>query len=396
MGLYRFLAMLLAIGLVALEQSTTLGLAAGISGFIAGSGIREILLQGMLALFLFAAALQVCRDGGAWLQLRLVLLSLLIVVMSMLATALVGGWVIGKIGIELSMVHYLLLGLLLAPTDPLAIARLMGFAGATPLQAGRAAGEAAWSSLFALLLFLWLSGVAGGAGTGTALVTGLQLGVASLLLGLLGGTALVFALRRVAGAGAVPGVALAMIVAIWMLATATGLSAPIAALVAGMAVALCPPRWSPDAAVYAHLFPRWSSGAEALVVILLLWLAVELATLSLSLMLLTVAVFLVPVVVLMRVASVYAMMWLLGLREQFTPESIRVMVWGGLRSALAAALVLLLEPGASTTLLMMATFLVLVFSNLIQGPLYNVTAAIARPIAKEAENPPDSDTDSGN
>lgn len=385
MSLLRIIAMLSAIGLVAIDHFGGGGMIARLASTAIDFEYREPLLQGMLAWFLFAAALQVRIDGSAWFRTRLVLLPLLTTVSSMLIVAVLANWVLGRIGVDLPMAYCLLLGALAAPADPLAINRLMQLAAATPRQAGQAVSESVWSSLFAVLLFMaiytgiTIEGVMTNEGVpqiarqaGIGVVAGIAAGVLMIAL-----------FRQFTQPVVVLALSLALLFGFSAMAVTGWLLAPVAAVMAGLSLALCRSRWAVTDAVRDTLERHWARIAEGMLALLLLWVGVEMALVSPTLMVLTSALFLVPLVIFARLAGMHLGVMVSGLAQEYTPEVIRLMVWGGVRSAVAVVLVLMLPLSEASGLLLLVTFLLLAFAILVQGPIYALTAGIARPLEKE-------------
>jgi CPA1 family monovalent cation:H+ antiporter len=91
--------------------------------------------------------------------------------------------------------------------------------------------------------------------------------------------------------------------------------------------------------------------------------------LPLSLSLLTAGLIAIPVVLFARLASVTAVIRTLALCRQRVTGNVMILTWGGLRGALAVALALSLpsEPATERNLLLAATYVVVVFSILVQG-----------------------------
>ena len=58
---------------------------------------------------------------------------------------------------------------------------------------------------------------------------------------------------------------------------------------------------------------------------------------------------------------------MLRLRQSFTPKIVRILTWGGLRGGISIALVLTLPEGQNREALLMVTYVIVIFSILVQG-----------------------------
>jgi CPA1 family monovalent cation:H+ antiporter len=75
----------------------------------------------------------------------------------------------------------------------------------------------------------------------------------------------------------------------------------------------------------------------------------------------------IPVVLLIRFIAVGVPVSLLKLRHTFTPKIIRILTWGGLRGGISIALVLTLPAGEHREALLVITYVIVIFSILVQG-----------------------------
>ncbi len=374
--------LLLAILLVAVE---TLGESAGGLVAMLAPALRIELLGMLIALFLFAGALQVRNDGTILPNIRLVILSTLSLALSTLIVAWLVWWLFGRLEIPLPWTWCLLFGALIAPVDPVAMHRLLRHAAADPGLAGKAIAESVWGSIFAIALFgallLVETGAAGRAASLPGLITQHVIGAA--LLGLSFGILLVFLLNKLGAAGAQAAASIAVVAAVLAIASLMDLSGPIAVAITGIVVAMARGQWALSESTRERLGRWWSLLAEGALAILLLWLAVTLAAEPLTLKHVTVGILLIPIVIVTRMVAVGFPVKISALRGQLTHEYVRMMAWGGVRSALALALVLSLPPGPETRLLQIMTFMIVAFSLLMQGPLFTLKARAERPLDPE-------------
>ena len=75
----------------------------------------------------------------------------------------------------------------------------------------------------------------------------------------------------------------------------------------------------------------------------------------------------IPVVLLARYASLWLPVRLFQKRLEFVPRTNLIMTWGGLRGGISIALALTLSAGMPRDLMLTATYIVVVFSIVVQG-----------------------------
>ena len=75
----------------------------------------------------------------------------------------------------------------------------------------------------------------------------------------------------------------------------------------------------------------------------------------------------IPLVLLVRTISVQLPVLVLGRRRDFSPYTRRLMVWGGLRGAISVALAFTVPAGPERDLFLVMTYVVVVFSIIVQG-----------------------------
>jgi CPA1 family monovalent cation:H+ antiporter len=101
--------------------------------------------------------------------------------------------------------------------------------------------------------------------------------------------------------------------------------------------------------------------------VLFVIIGLEIIAIDLSAALLVPAVASVLIVLVARNASVTFSAIVLRPKRKFTKGSIGILTWGGLRGGISIALALSLPPGPERQLILTATYVIVVFSILVQG-----------------------------
>ena len=346
--------------------------------------LRHLVLDVLLGFLLFAGALHVNLDD--LLDRRLAITSFATVSL-LLSTVLVGTvtfFLLRALGLPLSFLHCLLFGALISPTDPVAVLGVMRRAGAPRTLQAKVIGESLFNDGLGVVIFLTLLGLAAthpGQAAATHAGTPDFGGVALFLLreaggglafGLAVGALGYLVLRTLDDHRLEILVTLALAAGGYALAAALHLSAPLAMVVIGLLIGNHGRHLAMSATTREHLDTFWELVDEVLNAVLFLLIGLELLLLPLpgpwSLVGITAAVLAVPVVLACRLVGIGLPVTLLRLAGRaFSPRAVRIITWAGLRGGISVALALSLPSGDERSLLLLMTYVVVVFSILVQG-----------------------------
>ena len=387
---YRYIKLPTTVGvmLVALVASLALVLVGHYAGgfreqaaaLVARIDFNQLVLHGMLAFLLFAGAIHVNLEelGHEWLSI-----SSLSIFGTLASTFIVGGmtWlVLGWLGLGIPVLHALLFGALISPTDPIAVLGIMKSVGAPRQLEVQVVGESLFNDglgVVVFLILLQLSGSDGAAGSAGAAPLSMGVGAVGLLLLKEVGGALVLALaagfityqmlKRVDNYQVEVLLTLALAMGLYALADALHLSAPIAVVVAGLFVGNQGRAFAMTENTREHVDTFWELIDEILNVVLFLLIGLELLVLPIERGWLLAGVLAIPIVLAARWLSVAAIIGPLSRVTAQSKGAIAVFTWGGLRGAISVAMALSLPATYSRSLVLTLTYFVVVFSILVQG-----------------------------
>lgn len=334
-----------------------------------GVDFGQTLLQGMLSFLLFAGALHVNLGDLARQKWVIAILASVGVVTSTLLVGVFTWWVLGLIGINIDFIYCLLFGALISPTDPIAVLGILKTSGAPKSLETKIAGESLFNDGVGVVIFLALLGIAtsGEVSTGEVVLLFAEEAIGGVLFGLVIGWIAYRMLATVDKYQVEVLLTLALVMGGYGLAEAIHVSAPIAIVVAGLLIGNHGRTMAMSEKTREHLDNFWELVDEILNAVLFVLIGLELLALSFRGEYLIAALLLIPLVLLSRFISVGIPVSLLRNFRPFTPHAVKVLTWGGLRGGISVALALSLPAGAERDIILAITYVVVVFSILVQG-----------------------------
>lgn len=378
---YRTLKLPTTIGVMGVSLLVSLGIAGmGIFGvdlpqhhaerIISNIDFNKTLLHGMLAFLLFAGALHIKLSDLTRQKYVITLLSTVGVVVS---TFIVGGltwFILGKLGMPVRFIHCLVFGALISPTDPVAVIAILKTSGVTKSLETKISGESLFNDGIGVVVFMIIMELAtegGNVTAGKVMQLFLQEAIGGLVFGLVIGGAAYLMLKQVDDYQLEVIITLAMVMGGYSLADMLHTSGPLAMVTAGLLIGNHGRLFAVSEKTREHLDSFWELIDEILNAILFMLIGLEVQVMDFSWGYVAAGLAAIVIALLARWASVIISVSMMRPFRSFSPGVISLLTWGGLRGGISVALALSLPSWPGRDILLGITYIVVVFSILIQG-----------------------------
>lgn len=333
-------------------------------------GFNEALLHGMLAFLLFAGALPLDLED---FHEQKGSISLLATAGVLTSTFIVGGLAYGVLhwfALQVPFLYCLLFGALISPTDPVAVLGLIQRVGLPKSLETKILGESLFNDGFGVVVFTVLLQLAkeehGLSVTGIGGLF-LQEAFGGILLGLAAGWLTYALLKQVDEYQVEILLTLALVMGGYALAELLHVSGPLAIVVAGLLIGSHGRSFAMSETTRRNLDTFWELIDEILNGVLFVLIGLEILVIPLTAGHLLAGLAIIPVALLARWISAGGAIRLLRIGRSIAPGTITLITWGGLRGGLSVAMALSLPPGPERQIILVMTYVVVVFSILVQG-----------------------------
>ncbi len=342
--------------------------------FVSQIDFNETVMNVMLSFLLFAGALHVNLGDLKEQKWVVAILASAGLVLSTFLVGTISYFVFGMFGLNVPFLWCLVFGSLISPTDPVAVLGILKKVGVPKSLETKITGESLFNDGVGVVVYLVLVGIAGGGTDPTVASVGtlflVEVGGGLLLGGAVGYLAY-WMLKTIDNYQVEILITLALVVGGYQLATHWHLSGPLAMVVAGLMIGNQGRVMAMSDETRHHLDLFWELIDEVLNALLFLLIGLEIFILDWSGPALLAGCLLIVVVLASRMTAVSLPVIVLRRSREFSPGVIRILTWGGLRGGISVALALALpkdglEEGARQAILM-ATYLVVIFSIAVQG-----------------------------
>ncbi|MGN7756144.1 cation:proton antiporter [Chryseobacterium sp. 22532] len=348
----------------------------------------EVLMGAMLNFLLFAGGIHI-NINDLKEQFRPVLIfSTAGVVISTFVVGFGMFYLLPFLGIQLPFIFCLLFGALISPTDPVAVLSILKQANVSKSLETKVAGESLFNDGMAVVVFTVVMQLAIGKEVDLGVESiGLLLmkeAGGGILLGVLLGWITSRLMREVDDYIISVLVTLSVVMGGYLVARQMHISGPLTMVAAGLFMGNFNVRFKMKSITQDYLIKFWELIDEILNAVLFLFIGFEL------LMIKDLKHFMVPgllaiaVVLIARFISIWVPTKFMSLRTRFSPQTVKVLVWGGIRGGVSIALAMSIPKSEYSEIILSITYCVVVFSIIVQG-LTIAKVANPKAIAKEEE-----------
>ncbi len=333
----------------------------------------DALLEGMLGLMLFAGAMHVKLADlrGEWLVV--LLMATLGVGLSAAVVGVGFSWITG-----MPLMVALVFGALISPTDPVAVLGVLRNANLRKTLETKIAGESLFNDGVGYVVYLILVGLAypalarhgahaDGHAVGAAIQLFAQEALGGALLGAVLGWMTFAVMRRIDDYALEVLITLGLAFGGYQLTVALHMSGPIMAVVAGLFIGDVGMKYAMCEETRKYVDAFWRMIDEILNAVLFLMIGVEVFALTFDITAIRAGALAIGLALLARLVAVAVPVLLLRPFRRFSPGVIPIMTWGGLKGGISVALALSLPADQWKPVILTATYMVVVFSIIVQG-----------------------------
>ena len=331
---------------------------------------NRLLLEGMLAFLLFAGTLHV--EANELLQHKRFIFALA-TAGTILSAFLIGVLAWGLFRLlkpDIPLIYCLLFGALISPTDPVAVLGILKKLKVSKSIETQMVGESLFNDGVGVVLFVVLMRIASGgegASVGESLLLFVKEACGGILIGLAAGWAAYQMLKRVDDYQVEVLITLGLVMGGYELAHRLHTSGPLAIVAAGLLIGNHGRAHAMSETTRQNLDTFWELVDEILNAVLFILIGTEVLVLEINLHNLLAGLAVIPLVLSVRFVSIGIPFGLLKRRLPFRDKTVKTLTWCGLRGGIAVALALSVPQSPYRGIIVLITYMVVVFSIAAQG-----------------------------
>ena len=348
-----------------------------LQGWLDEIDFNRTLMNGMLCFLLYAGALHVDLNSLMKAKIHVSILATFGVIISTFINGTFFYYLTSFFGFQIEYIYCLIFGVIVTPTDPVAVLGLLKRLKVPKRLEAIIGGESLFNDGVAVVIFSVLLTIAFGSSTGHGhgvdvdanVIIGLFVreALGGALLGIFSGYITFLLLRSIDDYIIEVIATLALVTGAYSLALNLHISGPIAMVVAGVFIGNTGRQFAMSEKTRVHVTDFWHLIDEILNAALFVLIGFEVITLSGEFNIIGISIFAVIIAVFARYMAVSIPMWFLHPIVAKEKGEIMILTWAGLKGGISIALALSLPDMEFKPLIITAVYTVVVFSILIQG-----------------------------
>ncbi len=346
----------------------------------------EVLMGAMLNFLLFAGGIHINIKDLKEQFGPVVIFSTVGVVISTFAVGFGAYYLLPLVGVKMPLIYCLVFGALISPTDPVAVLSILKQANVSKSLETKVAGESLFNDGMAVVVFTVILQLAIGKDIDlnieNIVLLLLREAGGGLLLGILLGYSASRALRVVDDYIISVLITMSVVMGGYLIAREMHISAPLAMVAAGLFMGNFSSSFKMKSETQDYLIKFWELIDEIMNAVLFLFIGFELLLIKNLNEYLFAGGICILVVLLSRWISIFLPTKFMAFKHRFSPQTIKVLVWGGIRGGVSIALALSIPKNQYSEIIISITYCVVVFSIIVQG-LTIARVANPKKLAKE-------------
>ncbi|MFV0175812.1 sodium:proton antiporter [Empedobacter falsenii] len=332
---------------------------------------NEILMGAMLNFLLFAGAMHVNILDLKSLRWTIATYATISVVISAFIISAILYYIAPYFGIQIPYIYCLLFGTLISPTDPIVVLGILKQAKVPKIIETKITGESLFNDGVAVVMFAVVLQIATNPNFDADFVSVSKLFLmeagGGIILGLLLGFTAANSMKKIDDYKVSALITLSIVMGGFLIAKELHVSSPLAMVIAGLIIGNYGKKVAMSKTTQDYLAKFWELIDEIMNAILFLFIGFELLLIEDLMGQILLGVVAIFIVLLSRMLSIIIPARTILRKNTYSRGSLIVLVWGGIRGGVSIALVLSMPNSEWKDLLLEITYIVVLFSIVIQG-----------------------------
>lgn len=337
----------------------------------------EILMGAMLNFLLFAAAIHINIKDLRENLLPVVMFSSVGIVISTFVVGIGAYYILPLVGVKMPVLYCLVFGALISPTDPVAVLSVLKNAKVSKSLETKVAGESLFNDGTAVVVFTVILQLATGKNIDLTLENILMLLIreagGGLVLGFVLGFVALRAMQKINEYIFSVLVTLSVVMGGYLIAHSLHISGPLTMVSAGLLIGnhimghMDEKSFEVKSETRDYLLKFWELIDEILNAVLFLFIGLVLLMMKEMNKYILSGVICIAIVLIARWVSILLSAIFMASKNRFSPQTIKVLVWGAIRGGVSIALAISIPKGIYSNVIISLTYCVVVFSIIVQG-----------------------------